>query len=148
MPWFWFCCCLVTQSCLTLQTHCLAPARLLCPWDFWGKNTGVSWHFLLQGIFPIQGSNLSLLCLFLHCRQILYPLVIREAPILILQIDLFPKISLWILALNSLSQAKGSSIFTHLKKVLDFCWCIRFYSLSYYVFSFRNERLKKSETVF
>ena len=29
-------------------------------------------HFLLQGIFPPQGSNLHLLCL-LHCRQILYP---------------------------------------------------------------------------
>ena len=27
------------------------PARLLCPWDFSGKNTGVGSHFLLQGIF-------------------------------------------------------------------------------------------------
>ena len=27
-------------------------------WDFPGKNTGVSFHFLLQGIFPTQGSNL------------------------------------------------------------------------------------------
>ena len=32
-----------------------------------GKNTGVSCHCLLQGIFPTQGSNLGLL----HCRQIL-----------------------------------------------------------------------------
>ena len=32
---------------------------LLCPWDFPGQNTGVS--FLLQGIFPNQGSNLHLL---------------------------------------------------------------------------------------
>ena len=31
----------------------------------------VGCHFLLQGIFPTQGSNLSLLPL-LHCRQILY----------------------------------------------------------------------------
>ena len=46
---------------------------LLCPWDFPGKNTGVGGHFLLQGIFPPQGSNLHLLCL-LYCRQILYPL--------------------------------------------------------------------------
>ena len=29
--------------------------------DFPGKNTGVSSHFLLQGIFPTQGTNLSLL---------------------------------------------------------------------------------------
>ena len=32
-----------------------------CPWDFLGKNTGVGCHFLFQGIFPTQGSNLSLL---------------------------------------------------------------------------------------
>ena len=32
-------------------------ARLLCPWDSPGKNTGVGCHFLLQGIFPTQGSN-------------------------------------------------------------------------------------------
>ena len=44
--------------------------RLLCPWDSPGKNTGVSCHFLLQGIFPTQGSNPGLL----HCRQTLYPL--------------------------------------------------------------------------
>ena len=28
---------------------------------FLGKNTGVGYHFLLQGIFLIQGSNLHLL---------------------------------------------------------------------------------------
>ena len=33
------------------------PARLLCPWDFPGKNTGVGHHFLLQGIFPTQALN-------------------------------------------------------------------------------------------
>ena len=37
------------------------PARLLCPWDSPGKNTGEGFHFLLQGIFPIQGWKL---CLF------------------------------------------------------------------------------------
>ena len=31
------------------------------PWDFPGKNR-VGCHFLLQGIFPTQGSNLCLLC--------------------------------------------------------------------------------------
>ena len=30
----------------------LQPTRLLCPWDFSDKNTGVGCHFLLQGIFP------------------------------------------------------------------------------------------------
>ena len=43
----------------------LYPTRLLCPWGSPGKNTGVSCHALLQGIFPTQGSNQHLLC-FLH----------------------------------------------------------------------------------
>ena len=34
-----------------------------CPWDSPGKNSAVGCCFLLQGIFPTQGSNLSLLCL-------------------------------------------------------------------------------------
>ena len=38
----------------------VAP-RLLCQWDFPGKNTAVGCHFLLQGIFPNQGSNPCLL---------------------------------------------------------------------------------------
>ena len=50
----------------SLQPHGPEPARLLCPWDFPGKNTGVGCHSLLQGIFLIQGSNLGLL----HFRQI------------------------------------------------------------------------------
>ena len=41
--------------------HGLWPVRLLCPWDSPGKNTGVGCRFLLQGIFPTQGSNLCLL---------------------------------------------------------------------------------------
>ena len=50
------CCCLVTKSCLTLlQLHGLWPARLLCPWDFPGNETGVGCHFLLQEIFLTQG---------------------------------------------------------------------------------------------
>ena len=44
-----------------LQPHGLQPAKLLCLWDFPGKTTRVSCHFLLQGIFPTQGSNLCLL---------------------------------------------------------------------------------------
>ena len=32
----------------SLQPHGLQPTRLLCPWDFPGKNTGVGCHFLLQ----------------------------------------------------------------------------------------------------
>ena len=45
----------------SLRPHGLYPARLLCPWDSPGKHTGVGCHFLLQGIFPTQGLNPSLL---------------------------------------------------------------------------------------
>ena len=42
------------------------------------KNTGVGFHFLLQGIFPTQGSNPHLLCL-LHWQAGSLPQVPREA---------------------------------------------------------------------
>ena len=45
----------------SLRPHGLQPARLPCPWNFPGKNTGVGCCFLLQGIFPTQGWNLLLL---------------------------------------------------------------------------------------
>ena len=54
----------------------VACTRLLRPWDFLGKSTGVGCHFLLQGIFPTQGSNPGLL----HYRQTLYHLSHRGSP--------------------------------------------------------------------
>ena len=45
------------QLCQTLRSHGLWPIRLPYPWDSPGKNTGVSYHALLQGIFPTQGLN-------------------------------------------------------------------------------------------
>ena len=51
-----------------MQPHALRPTRLLRPWNFPGKSTGVDSHFLLQGIFLAQGLNLGLP----HCRQTLY----------------------------------------------------------------------------
>ena len=53
---FGHCCCSVAQSRPTLSW--LQPTRLLCPWDFLGKNTAVGCHFLFWGVFPSQGSNL------------------------------------------------------------------------------------------
>ena len=53
-----------------------STARLLCPWNSPGKNTGLGCHSLLQGIFPTQGLNLGLL----HCRQILYHLSHQGSP--------------------------------------------------------------------
>ena len=55
-------CYLVTKSCPTLLQPCeLQPTRLLCLWDFPGKNTREGCHFILQGISPKQGSNTHLL---------------------------------------------------------------------------------------
>ena len=49
-------------SCVKLfVTPWTVALKALCPQNFSGKNTGVGCHFLLQGIFQIQGSNL---CLF------------------------------------------------------------------------------------
>ena len=60
--WFLLPCCLDPNLCLTLlQPHGLKLARLLYPWDFPGKNTGVGCPFLLQQIFPTQGLNPGLL---------------------------------------------------------------------------------------
>ena len=56
---------LVVQSCLTLydpMDHSLPGSSVLGAYP--GKNTGVSCHGLLQGIFPTQGSNPGLL----RCR--------------------------------------------------------------------------------
>ena len=52
------------------------PARLLIHGDSLGKNTGLGWHVLLQGIFPTQGLNPGLL----HCRRILYHLSHKGSP--------------------------------------------------------------------
>ena len=42
--------------------------RLLCPWDSLSKNTVVGCYFLLQGIFPTQGSNPHLMSPVLTSR--------------------------------------------------------------------------------
>ena len=57
--------CSVAKLCLTLcdPMDCMQPTRVLCPWNFPDKNTGMGCHFLLQWIFPTHGSKLSLLCL-------------------------------------------------------------------------------------
>ena len=66
--------------CLTLWTAaCQAPLTMDSP----SENTGVDCHVLLQGIFPTQGSDPSLL----HCRQILYHLSHQGSP---------PRILIWI----------------------------------------------------
>ena len=62
------CVCVFAQSCPTLwQPHGLELARLLCPWNFPGKNSEMGCHFLLQGIFLTQRLNLCLLHWLVDC---------------------------------------------------------------------------------
>ena len=57
------------------DTDCYA--QLYCPWDSPAKNTGVGCHFLLQGIFLTQRSNVGLP----GCRETLYPLSQQGSPL-------------------------------------------------------------------
>ena len=72
----WDYACVLTQLCPTLWSYGLQPARLLCPGDFPGKNSGMGCHFLLQRIFPTQGLNPGLP----NCKQILYHLSHQGSP--------------------------------------------------------------------
>ena len=55
------CCCILAKSRLTLQPQGLRHARLLCPWDFSGKNIEMRCCILLQEIIPTQRLNPRLL---------------------------------------------------------------------------------------
>ena len=65
----------------SLQPRRLQSTRLLCLWNFLGKDTIVDCHFLLQGIFPTQGANVCLLhwqvdsLLLSHHQSHIYTLV-------------------------------------------------------------------------
>ena len=70
-------CCLGPKLCLTLcdpMDYSLPGSSV--HGDSPGKNTGVSCHALLQGIFPTRGLNPGLA----HCRQILYCLSYQGSP--------------------------------------------------------------------
>ena len=92
----------------SLTPHGLQPARLCCPWNFPGKNTGVGCHFLLQGIqgiFPAEKSNSHPLCL-LHCSQIphllshlVYLPSLFLTLLLLIPYEYHSKLSFWSIAL-------------------------------------------------
>ena len=66
-----------SESC-SVVSDSLWPHGPYSPWNSPGQNTGVHRLFLLQEIFPTQGSNPGLP----HCRWILYQLSYKESPIL------------------------------------------------------------------
>ena len=72
----------------SLGTDGLQPTRLLCPWDSLGKNTGVGCHALLQGIFPIQRSNLHLLYLLHWQEDSLQPVPSGNSPLIIKEMQM------------------------------------------------------------
>ena len=55
-------------------------ARLLCPWNFPGKNIGVGFHFHLQGIFPPRDWT-WVSCIFCIGRWVVYQLGHQRSPI-------------------------------------------------------------------
>ena len=64
-------CCWCSVMSESFRPSGLSPSRLLCPWTFPDKNTGVGCHFILQRILPTKGLNPHLLCLP-HCRHIFH----------------------------------------------------------------------------
>ena len=87
--------------------------RLLCPWGFPGKSTGVVCHFLLQGIFLTQGSNPG----FPHCRQMLYCLSHQGRS----QLYLLVALKLSITDINGVSE-QLSALFTTLTRDKSAHW--------------------------
>ena len=71
--------CSVVSNSVTPWTR--AP-RLLCPWDSPGRSTGAGSHFLLQGIFPTQGLNPSLVRFLAGRFFTAAPPMCSQAPIL------------------------------------------------------------------
>jgi len=96
---------LVTQSFLTLWPHGLQFTKLLCPWDFLGKNTGVGCYSLLHRENPRDWTWVS--CI--SWKQILCHLSHQRSPkSAILQLKNFlqkkwqPKSNKWTNAAGSL----------------------------------------------
>ena len=100
----------------SVMSNSTKSTGFLCPWNSRSKNTGVSGHSLLQGIFLMQGSNLA----FLHCRQILNHWAAREAH----QDYQFSSVQLlsrvWLFATPWTAACQASLSFTNSQSLLRF----------------------------
>ena len=123
----------------TPWTRLCKPTRLLCPWNFLGKNIGVGGHFLLQGVSPPQGWNPLVRHLNGWNRQCFYFLLWRKLKLITL-IKLskawqllndsssslyglscvFPKFMWWSLKLELLRM--WLHLETRLNEVIVVCW--------------------------
>ena len=99
-------CSVVSNS---LWPHGQWPTRLLCPWNFPGKNTGMSCYFLLQGIYLTQGLNLCLLH-FLCWWWVLYHCSTWEA---IQNYVFFNKHTDFVICLNTSCIERRQDMFSH-----------------------------------
>ena len=73
--------CVCVLSCVQLLQPCgLHLSGLPCPWDFPGKKTEVSCHFLLQGNLPNPRIELESSASPALAKQILYHWATWEAP--------------------------------------------------------------------
>ena len=68
--------CMRAESCLTLRPCGLWPTRVLCLWDFPGKNTGVGCHCLLRNstldsIYSIRVSVMQLAFTWLVVKSVM-----------------------------------------------------------------------------
>ena len=79
-PWKEYCRCSVSKSSQVIPWMVARQALLF--WDFPGKNIGVSYRFLLQGIFPTQGLNPCLR----HWQADSSPLSLKGSPLWILML--------------------------------------------------------------
>ena len=75
----------------SLQPRGLQSTWLLCPWNFSGRDTIVDCHFLLQGIFPTQGSKVCLL----HWQVDSLPLSHHQSHIYTLVVQLLSHVQLF-----------------------------------------------------
>ena len=85
----------------SLQPCGLQSTRLLCPWSFPGRDTIVDCHFLLQGIFPTQGSNVCLL----HWQVDSLPLTHHRSHIYTSVVQLLSHVQLFLTPRTAIPQA-------------------------------------------
>ena len=69
--------------------------RLLCPWNFPGKNTEVGCHFLLQGHFSEKLCSISLKVTYLHK---LFGIILQEYLPILSHLFIYINIMLYFLA--------------------------------------------------
>ena len=103
--------CIVCVSCSvmsdSLWPYVLYPSKLLSPWDAPGKNTGVSCHALLQGIFLTHGLNSGLLYL-LHSQEGSLPLAPPVVVVVVVVVQSLSRVPLFAIPWTAVHQTSLS----------------------------------------